>query len=70
MKEELNKLGGLVNNAVLWGSFLSLLTEKIESTRKALERADDVKEIHRLQGELRAFRFMAGLRELANGIHR
>lgn len=65
--ESLSKIGGLVNNAALWASFLALIHEREETIRRSLERADDPKEIYRFQGELRNLRFMEGLREKANG---
>lgn len=65
--ESLSKIGGLVNNAAVWASFLALLKEKEEAVRRSLERADDPKEIYRFQGELRNIRFMMDLRERANG---
>ncbi len=69
MEEILGRLGGLVNNPSLWGAFMVLLHEREDQLRKHLERAEEMKDVYRLQGELRNIRYMMDLREKANGKH-
>ena len=64
MKEQLKPL---VNNDMVYKSFLSYVSDEKEAMLKNLSRSVDVNEIFRLQGEIRRLDKFLKLREYVNG---
>ena len=56
----------LVNNPVIYQSFLQLLDEKISSSQKSLEQATEIADVYRLQGNITALRRLRTLRDEVN----
>ena len=61
-----NTLKPFVNNPELYNPFLEEITERINKVHKRLEQINDVEELYRAQGEIRALRSMLVLREHTN----
>ena len=57
----------LVNDKVLWDSFLEEVGTRIVFAQKQLEQRIEPAEIYRLQGELKALRSLKQLRDKING---
>ena len=57
----------LVNDKVLWDSFLEEVGTRIVFAQKQLEQRIEPAEIYRLQGELKALRSLKQLRDKVNG---
>lgn len=57
----------LVNDKVLWDSFLEEVDERIIFAQKQLEQRIEPAELHRLQGEIKALRSLKQLRDKING---
>jgi len=55
-----------VNDREEFQDFLSYVTEKIALRHKSLEQATELAEVYRLQGEIRALRKLASLRDEVN----
>lgn len=64
MKEQLKPL---VNNDMVYKSFLSYVSEEKETMLRNLSRSVDVNEMFRLQGEIRRLDKFLKLREYVNG---
>lgn len=64
MKEQLKPL---VNNDMVYKSFLTYVSDEKEAMLKNLSRSVDVNEIFRLQGEIRRLDKFLKLREYVNG---
>ena len=56
-----------VNNPELYNPFLEEVKNRIAVAHKRLEQINDVEEMYRAQGEIRALRSMLLLREHTNG---
>ena len=57
----------LVNDKVLWDSFLEEVGTRIVFAQKQLEQRIEPAEIYRVQGELKALRSLTQLRDKING---
>jgi hypothetical protein len=57
----------LVNDKVLWDSFLEEVDGRIVFAQKQLEQRVEPAEMHRLQGEIKALRSLKQLRDKVNG---
>ena len=62
-----NNLKPFVNNPEMYTPFLAEVDERIVFAQIALEQAREPDEMFRLQGEIRALRSLARLREKVNG---
>ena len=56
----------LVNNKELWDDFCFEIGERIAFCHKQIEQRDEIHEIHRLQGEIKALRSLLQLRDKVN----
>lgn len=56
-----------VNNPELYNPFLEEVSNRIAVAHKRLEQINDVEEMYRAQGEIRALRSMLLLKEYTNG---
>ncbi len=57
----------LVNNKALWDSFNEHVDAELNQLYSRLSVADEVLELHRIQGEIRALKRLKYLREKVNG---
>ena len=57
----------LVNDKVLWDSFLEEVDTRIVFAQKQLEQSRETAELYRLQGEIKALRRLKQLRDKING---
>ena len=57
----------LVNDKLIWDSFLEEVDTRIVFAQKQLEQRIEPAEIYRLQGELKALRSLTQLRDKING---
>jgi len=62
-----NTLKPFVNNPELYNPFLEEIMNRIDKVHRRLEQINDVEELYRAQGEIRALRSMLRLREDING---
>jgi hypothetical protein len=62
-----NTLKPFVNNPELYNPFLEEVGNRIDKVHRRLEQINDVEELYRAQGEIRALRSMLRLREDING---
>jgi hypothetical protein len=62
-----NTLKPFVNNPELYNPFLEEVGNRIDKVHRRLEQINDVEELYRAQGEIRALRSMLRLREDVNG---
>ena len=57
----------LVNDKILWDSFLEEVDTRIVFAQKQLEQRIEPAELHRIQGEIKALRSLKQLRDKVNG---
>jgi len=57
----------IVNNKDSWDALLEELESRITFTHRQLEQRNEMEEIYRLQGEVRALRSLKLLRDKVNG---
>lgn len=62
----MEQLKPLVNTHDVHEAFLAYIRAKIETARKGLEQADDIKDVGRYQGEIRAYRRLLNIRDEVN----
>ena len=58
----------LVNSHDVYQSFLEYVQKKIDLHQRSLEVATDIVDIHRLQGQIIAFRRLLSLRDEVNSM--
>ena len=63
----MSSLKQLVNNKPLWDSFAEYLDEEVQQLYTRLSVAQELGELQRLQGEIRALNRLKYLREKVNG---
>tara|TARA_R110002167_G_scaffold249791_1_gene455916 strand:+ start:483 stop:689 length:207 start_codon:yes stop_codon:yes gene_type:complete len=56
----------LVNDKILWDSFLEEVDTRIVFAQKQLEQRIEPAELHRIQGEIKALRSLKQLRDKIN----
>jgi len=57
----------LVNDKLIWDSFLEEVDTRIVFAQKQLEQRIEPAELHRIQGEIKALRSLKQLRDKVNG---
>jgi len=57
----------VVNNKDSWGAMLEEISSRIAFAHKQLEQRNELEELYRLQGEVRALRSLQKLRDKVNG---
>lgn len=62
----MRNLKPFVNNTKLWDDFVEELEERILKSYKAMAQMDDLNEIYRMQGEIRALNKLRQLKEKVN----
>jgi hypothetical protein len=62
-----NTLKPFVNNPEMYNPFLEEIVSRIDKAHKRLEQINDIEELYRAQGEIRALRSLLLLRENVNG---
>ncbi len=63
----MNNLKPLVNDKVLWDSFLEEVDRRIAEVHRVMEQSSRAEELYRLQGQAFALRKMKQLRDQVNG---
>jgi hypothetical protein len=63
----MNELKLVVNNKPQWDAMLDEINSRIQFAYRQLEQFDDLVEIYRIQGEVRALRSLTKLRDKING---
>ena len=63
----MNNLKPLVNDKVLWDSFLEEVDRRISEVHRVMEQSSRAEELYRLQGQAFALRKMKQLRDQVNG---
>ena len=63
----MNELKLVVNNKPQWDAMLEEINSRIKFAHVQLEQFDDLVEVYRIQGELRALRSLTKLRDNING---
>ena len=63
----MNNLKLVVNNKPQWDAIVEELVIRIAMAQRGLEQHEEVSEIFRLQGEVRALRSLLQLRDKVNG---
>lgn len=64
---DLKKLGGFVNNPLLWTNFEEYVDHQLSIYRRELETLSSLEEIYRAQGKIKAFVTLKKLRDSVNG---
>ena len=63
----MNNLKPLVNDKVLWDSFLEEIDKRISEVHRVMEQSSRAEELFRLHGQAFALRKMKQLRDQVNG---
>ena len=63
----MNNLKPLVNDKVLWNSFLEEVDKRISEVHRVMEQSTRAEDMYRLQGQAFALRKMKQLRDQVNG---
>ena len=63
----MNNLKPLVNDKVLWDSFLEEVDKRILEVHRVMEQSTRAEDLYRLQGQAFALRKMKQLRDQVNG---
>lgn len=63
----MNNLKPLVNDKVLWDSFLEEVDKRISEVHRVMEQSTRAEDMYRLQGQAFALRKMKQLRDQVNG---
>ena len=63
----MNNLKPLVNDKVLWDSFLEEVDRRISEVHRVMEQSTRAEDLYRLQGQAFALRKMKQLRDQVNG---
>ena len=63
----MNNLKPLVNDKVLWNSFLEEVDKRISEVHRVMEQSTRAEDLYRLQGQAFALRKMKQLRDQVNG---
>jgi hypothetical protein len=63
----MNNLKPLVNDKVLWDSFLEEVDKRISEVHRVMEQSTRAEDLYRLQGQAFALRKMKQLRDQVNG---
>lgn len=63
----MNNLKPLVNDKVLWDSFLEEVDRRISEIHRVMEQSTRAEDLYRLQGQAFALRKMKQLRDQVNG---
>ena len=63
----MNNLKPLVNDKVLWDSFLEEVDKRISEVHRVMEQSSRAEELYRLQGQAFALRKIKQLRDQVNG---
>jgi hypothetical protein len=63
----MNNLKPLVNDKVLWDSFLEEVDKRISEVHRVMEQSTRAEDLYRLQGQAFALRKIKQLRDQVNG---
>ena len=63
----MNNLKPLVNDKVLWDSFIEEVDKRISEVHRVMEQSTRAEDLYRLQGQAFALRKMKQLRDQVNG---
>lgn len=63
----MKNLKSLVNDKLLWDSFLEEMNTRLSAVHTQMEQAPDAESLYRLQGQAQALRKLKQLREYVNG---
>ena len=63
----MNNLKPLVNDKVLWDSFLEEVDKRISEVHRVMEQSTRAEDLYRLQGQAFAIRKIKQLRDQVNG---
>jgi hypothetical protein len=63
----MNNLKPLVNDKVLWDSFLEEVDRRLSEIHRVMEQSTRAEDLYRLQGQAFALRKMKQLRDQVNG---
>ena len=63
----MNNLKPLVNDKVLWDSFLEEVDKRISEVHRVMEQSTRAEDLYRLQGQAFALRKIKQLRDKVNG---
>ena len=63
----MNNLKPLVNDKILWDSFLEEIDKRISEVHRVMEQSTRAEDLYRLQGQAFALRKIKQLRDQVNG---